>query len=412
MHRVLMLAALLSCAGGAFTAAHAQKVAPLVTRDTDRDGVPDLRDRCRGTPAGTRVDATGCPGPQAGAPATQPTTAPAAAPTGAAPAAVVPSPRAPTPQVAARDSAPKPGTPPSGLPTPRVPVVAPGPTVAAPSTPPAGGAPAGPPANRPAVTPQTAVTSAPVTAQPGAPPAAQPGAQPAAQPTAQPGAPPAAQPGAQPAAQPTAQPGAPPAAPAPAVGDPSLTAGFSVPSYTGRTPAARLDYARMLALRLDSAVVALVGVFRGTTGQPLPGATDPNQLSTREKGRWARCRFIHLDLVTMSDAVQGMKDSMPGGVALGRAALNLAGAFEELAATAQCDNVGSMIEAPDRWAPWQTSYETSVRDFFRDWYTQLRAVHEADRAFARALNPVLPAGRQFPVPAGLPPTPPTIGGGR
>jgi len=103
---------------------------------------------------------------------------------------------------------------------------------------------------------------------------------------------------------------------------------------------------------------------------------------------------------------------MPGGASLGRATLNLADAFAALTATGECDNVGSMIDAPDRWTPWQTNYESSVGNFFRDWYTQLRAVHEADRAFARALNPVLPAGRQFPPPAGLPPTPPTIGAGR
>ena len=378
MRRVLMLAALLSCAGGAITAAHAQKGAPRVTRDTDRDGVPDILDRCAATPAGTRVDATGCLAPQAAAPAALPAPAAAGAPAGAAPAAVVPSPRAPASQITANNPAPKLGLPPSGLPTSGAPVVTPGLAVAAPSPALAGAAPAGPPANRPAIAPQNAVTSAPVVVPLAAPPSAPP-------------------------VTPT---------PAPAVVDSSMTAGFWVPNYTGRTAAARLDYGRMLALRLDSAVVALVEVFRGTTGQPLPGATDPNQLSTREKGRWARCRRIHLDLATMSDAVLGMKDSMPGGASLGRAALNLAEAFEALTATGECDNVGSMIEAPDRWAPWQGNYETSVRNFFRDWYTQLRAVHEADRAFARALSPEMPAGRQFPVPAGLPPTPPTIGAGR
>jgi hypothetical protein len=391
MRRVLMLAALLSCASGAFTAALAQKVAPRVTRDTDRDGVPDIRDRCPATAAGTRVDATGCLAPPAAAPVTQPapalqptpTPAPqptlARAPTGAAPTAVVPSPSAPAAQAAAP---PKSGPRPSGLPTLSLPVVTPGPTVVVQSMPPGGAAPLGPPANpptnRPANAPPTAVTPTVVTAPPVTTPAATPSAPVAA----------------------------------PAAVDPSATAGFSVPNYPAGTAAARLDYARMLALRLDSAVVALVEVFRGTTGRPLPGATSPNLLSAREKRRWAQCRLIHLDLGTMSDALQEMKDSMPGGASLSRAALNLADAFAALVATGECDNVGSMIDAPDRWTPWQSNYESSVGTFFRDWYTQLRAVHEADRAFARALNPALPAGRQFPVPAGLPPTPPTIGAGR
>jgi hypothetical protein len=68
-----------------------------------------------------------------------------------------------------------------------------------------------------------------------------------------------------------------------------------------------------------------------------------------------------------------------------------------------------MVEAPDRWAPWQQNYENSARGFYRDWYTQLRAVHEADRGLARALNAALPAARQFPIPPGLPPNPPTVG---
>jgi len=192
--------------------------------------------------------------------------------------------------------------------------------------------PANPPTNRPANAPPTAVTPALVAAPPITTPAATPSAPLAA----------------------------------PAAVDPSATAGFSVPNYPAGTAAARLDYARMLALRLDSAVVALVEVFRGTTGRPLPGATSPNLLSAREKRRWAQCRLIHLDLGTMSDAVQEMKDSMPGGASLSRAALNLADAFATLVATGECDNVGSMIDAPDRWTPWQSNYESSVGTFFRD----------------------------------------------
>lgn len=187
-----------------------------------------------------------------------------------------------------------------------------------------------------------------------------------------------------------------------------MTAGFWMPGYSGHSDADKLEYARALTLRLDSAVVALVEVFRNTSGAPLSGATGPSVLSAREKGRWNRCRLIQLDLGTISEAVGMIKDSLPGGPMLAHAAANLAESFEGLVATSECDNIGSMIEAPDRWSPWQTNYETSARNFYQDWYTQLRAVHEADRAFARALLPALPAGRRFPEPAGLPPTPPTV----
>jgi OOP family OmpA-OmpF porin len=37
------------------------QVQPAAPADSDGDGVPDNRDKCPGTPAGTRVDANGCP---------------------------------------------------------------------------------------------------------------------------------------------------------------------------------------------------------------------------------------------------------------------------------------------------------------------------------------------------------------
>jgi hypothetical protein len=45
---------------GAETAV-AQKHSPAVTRDADHDGVPDMRDRCPGTPVGFVVNSSGCP---------------------------------------------------------------------------------------------------------------------------------------------------------------------------------------------------------------------------------------------------------------------------------------------------------------------------------------------------------------
>lgn len=208
--------------------------------------------------------------------------------------------------------------------------------------------------------------------------------------------------------QPAAQPAAPAAPRTQPITDPTLTAGFWMPGYEGTDDDALLEYSRALARRLDSAVVALVEIFRNTTGAPVVGATGPNILATREKGRWQRCRLIHFDLGTLGDAAMFLKDSLTAPT-LNRAAVTLSDAFEGLSATAECDNVVSMVEAPDRWAPWQQNYETSARTFYRDWYTQLKALHDADRAFARAVNSALPAARQFPIPPALPPTPPTIG---
>ncbi len=188
-----------------------------------------------------------------------------------------------------------------------------------------------------------------------------------------------------------------------------MTAGFFMPAYTGHSDADKLEYARNLVIRIDTAVVALVDVFRNTSGAPLPGATGPNVLSAREKGRWNRCRLIQFDFGTMSEGLAMIKDSMPGGPMLQRAAANLAEAFEGLVATGECDLISSMIDSPDRWSPWQDNYETRARAFYKDWYTQLRALHEADRGFARALLPVMPAGHQFRVPDAMPPNPPTAG---
>ncbi len=184
-----------------------------------------------------------------------------------------------------------------------------------------------------------------------------------------------------------------------------------MPAFGGSTDAEKLDYARTLALRADSAIVALVAVFRGTTGAAMVGATEPSVISSREKARWDRCRLIHFDLRTQGDAAAFLRDSMPGGPTLQARALNLAEAYEALQATEECDNLVSMMEAPDRWAPWRQNYENSTANFYRDWYSQLRSVHENVRAFVRTVNPSLGA-RAITMPPALPPNPPTIGGVR
>jgi len=190
--------------------------------------------------------------------------------------------------------------------------------------------------------------------------------------------------------------------------DPSLTAGFWLPAFSGAPNVDVLEYARTLTIRLDSAINALVDVFRNTTGTPVIGASAPNILSTREKGRWQRCRLLHFDLGSLGAGAAFLKDTVAAPT-LARAAVALNDAFTAQVATAECDNVVSMVEAPERWAPFQQSYENSARIFYRDRYTQLRALHEADRGFALALNAFLPAAHQFPIFPALPPTPPTIG---
>jgi len=183
-----------------------------------------------------------------------------------------------------------------------------------------------------------------------------------------------------------------------------------MPGYAGASDAEALEYARMMVLRLDSAAVALYELFRNTSGAPMAGATSPNVLSTREKNRWRRCRLIQFDLGTFGDAAAVLKDSL-AAARLQRSAVTLADALEGLSATAECDNIVSMVEAPDRFAPWQQSYEQSASTFYRSWYTQLKAVHDADRSFALALNAQLPAARQFPMFPTLGPDP-TLGATR
>src|SRR5512135_79586 len=101
-----------------------------------------------------------------------------------------------------------------------------------------------------------------------------PGAQPAA-----PTAPTAAQPTAvvTPQAAVTV-PAAPPAAPA-APAASAFTAGLALAPFSGSGDAAKYDYLRSLSRRLDSATVALIGLFRNTSGQPMAGASGPTALS-------------------------------------------------------------------------------------------------------------------------------------
>ncbi len=197
----------------------------------------------------------------------------------------------------------------------------------------------------------------------------------------------------------------PPAAPAAT----TFSAGLAMPPFSGGNDAGRLEYARTLAKNFDSAVVTLVGLFRNTTGQPLVGATAPTSLSTRERERWGRCRDLHWDLTTYASGLESILDALPANPALRRAAAALDTALTELDATAECDNVSSMISAPERWDPWAQQYTTSARRFYADWYTQVREAHERDRAFVMALNPALPPGRALPVPPGLPRNAPYAG---
>jgi hypothetical protein len=198
-----------------------------------------------------------------------------------------------------------------------------------------------------------------------------------------------------------------PATPAAATG--TFTAGLGLQPFAGGGDAARLDYARTLARNLDSAAVSLVSLYRGTSGQPMAGATGPSTLSGRERDRWTSCRNLYWDFTTFATGVQSVRDGLPPTSPLYRAAAALDTALNNLEALAECDNVASMISAPDRWVPWAEQYTSAARHFYTDWYTEMREAHEKDRAFAIALNAVLPAGRTIPVPSGLPRTPPYAG---
>lgn len=462
MRRLILLTAVLACAGGAFAPAFAQKTAPAVTRDSDHDGVPDTRDRCRGTPPNTRVDERGCPVAAAEAQApTAPAQAAAApggapaqgaviAPAGAAPAqgaAIAPTGAARPPtgppagqaQQPAVDTVRAPAGPkpvrqaPSGLPMPAGAVAAaPAAGAHAPAQQPSGQAPSGqaaaPAAGAPTVpagqqAQQQAAAHQPPAAGQGQPSQGQAAAQGAAPSGAAPSgaaAPAAAAPAAgapagaavsapsgdRPAGQAEPQPQAQPTTPR----APVAAAGFSVEPYSGSSQAELALYARHVAQRLDTAIVALVNVFRNTSGAALAGASSPSVLSSRERGRWSRCRVLYFDLASYTDAVALLRDSLSANVEAQHAATDLAEALEAAQSLAECDNIGSMIEAPDRWSPWQRSYETSAGNFYRSWYTQVRAVHEADRALARALNAALPAARRIPDIPGLPPNPPYFTG--
>jgi hypothetical protein len=107
--------------------------------------------------------------------------------------------------------------------------------------------------------------------------------------------------------------------------------------------------------------------------------------------------------------VESFLDGLEGNPGLERAASALDSVLSAVDATVECDNVSSMIAAPERWDPWAQQYTTSARRFYANWYTQVRDVHERDRAFVMALNAALPAGRALPVPPGLPRNPPYAG---
>lgn len=253
--------------------------------------------------------------------------------------------------------------------------------------------------------PRTPGAPAGKTLRPRGAPAAQPGA--AANPTA--GANPAlAQPAApQPAAvvTPQAQ-----AAPAPAAAANAFTAGLSIPPFSGTDAAARHDYLRTLARKLDSATVALVDLYRNTSGQPMSGASAPNALSARERERWTRCRNLYWDFSTFGPGIQSVSEEITDA-ALARAVAALDSALTELDALAECDNVSSMITAPARWDPWAQQYANAARHFYQSWYGQVREAHDKVRALVVSLNAVLPAGRTLTVPPGLPRNPPYAGAG-
>ena len=208
----------------------------------------------------------------------------------------------------------------------------------------------------------------------------------------------------------TAQPPAPAAVqpqaarPAP----PAFTAGLSIESFEG-DEGARDAYVRRYTLLLDSTIATLVAVFRGTSGQPMAGATAPTALSQRERDRWTRCRDLHWDLQSYVSAMHELVEGLPENAAVQRAGGTLDSSLTALQATAECDNVSSMIAAPDRWTPWGQQYATTARQFYTTWYAQVRDVQERNRAFIIAVNGTREAAERIPVPPAMPRNPPYAG---
>jgi len=259
----------------------------------------------------------------------------------------------------------------------------------------------------PAVQPASSPTGAKLPPGHAAPqgPAPTPAVTPAPAPTV-----PATQPAATPPANPSPAPVTPQAArPPAAVNTGTYTAGLAMPPYAGSTTADAYEYAARLGRMLDSTIVTLVGTFQNTSGQPMIGASSPMTLSHREQDRWARCRDLYWDLTTYAAAVGTLRQTLGPDAALQRTAADLDSAFNRSVATAECDNVASMIAAPGRWTPWQDQYESAARHFYRDFYPQIRDVHEKMRAMMIELNRFLPPARRAPPPAGLPNNPPYAG---
>lgn len=199
----------------------------------------------------------------------------------------------------------------------------------------------------------------------------------------------------------------PPAAPVVA----GFTAGLAIAPYEGDTDDDRARYLRRFTTQLDSATALLVAVFRNTSGQPMTGADAPTSLSARERERWGRCRDLHFDLVTYGEAMHELVDALPEEAPVQRAGRQLDSTLTSLRATVECDNVASMISAPDRWPSWGGQYTSSARTFYHDWYAQIRDVADRNRSLVMAVNGILPAASRIPVPPALPRTPPYAGAG-
>jgi len=196
-----------------------------------------------------------------------------------------------------------------------------------------------------------------------------------------------------------------------AVAAAAFTAGLAIEPYSEESEEEPGVYARRFALQLDSAIATLVAVFRNTSGQPVAGAGAPTALSQRERDRWDRCRDLHWDLQSYVAAAHDLPGAFEEVPSVVRAASALDSALTAMQATAECDNVASMITAPDRWAPWGRQYETSAHRFYAEWYAQVRNAQEHDREFILALNAAGTGGARIPVPPAMPRTAPYAGGG-
>ena len=183
-----------------------------------------------------------------------------------------------------------------------------------------------------------------------------------------------------------------------------------VPVTRPTSDSAWVTQAARIVDRVDESARTLVQLFRATAGIPVHGATTPALLSSRERARWEVCHLAGRRMQGAERSLRELLDSpdsvVPGEAPL-RAARELDALLRATTALEECGRLRGLIRSPADAADWQAAYEAAAEHFYRDWYGELRASHDAALSLARAVRPLMPPGRVFVIPAALPATPPT-----